>query len=115
MVNEQPPDLSALDGAFESIDDETDLDKIFARFLDPKNIHHVTELNKQQIVAVTTLSNIAREYDIDFLKEWLADYLKYQVSAGRQGRKEWVKITSRAGENEEKQRGFGFGNFFRRD
>lgn len=108
-------DLNALDGAFDVEEEQTDLDKIFARFLDPDNIHHVTELNPAQIVAITTLSNIAKEYDIIFLQQWLGDFLKYQVSRSRKGRAEWVKITSRNNQMEEQQRRFGFGSMFRRD
>lgn len=107
-------DLEALDKAFEVEEERTDLDKIFERFLDPKNIHHVTELSESQIVAITTLYNISSEYDITFLQKWLGDYLKFQVSKGRKGRAEWVKVASRNQEQEPQGGGrFGFNNFFR--
>lgn len=77
-------------------DEKTELDKVLELLLKPENIAHNTELNKNEITAFSVLAAIAKAYPtLTALQDFLEKNLVYRVSKGRQGRKEWVKITSR--------------------
>lgn len=84
-------------------EEKTELDKVLELLLDPKNIGHNTELSKNEILAFSLLSTLARRHDLPVLKEFLAENLVLRVSKGRAGRKEWIKIVGRhlAQENQE--------------
>ena len=85
-----------LDSLLEGVEEESEFDKIFKMMLNPENIHHVTDLTDNEIRAFSAITSLANYHQINFLKEWLADSLKFRVSRNRKGRAEVVKITSRA-------------------
>lgn len=108
------PGLS--DALYETTE-KSELDKIFAQMLHPDNIHHNTELTQDEITGVSTLYTLYNNfkdkgYPLAALEKWLIENLKLRVSKNRQGRKEWVKITTKI-QDEQKKTGF-FDNF-RRD
>jgi hypothetical protein len=77
-------------------DEQTEMEKVIKVLLDPKNIGHLTELNRNEIIAFSTLSTIAiKRVQLDTLRVWLAENLVFRVSKGRGGRKEMIKVTSR--------------------
>lgn len=77
--------------------EETEMDKVLALLLDEMNIAHNTELNRNEITAFSILGAIVQQRpQLTALGQYLAKNLVYRVSKGRQGRKEWVKITSRS-------------------
>lgn len=77
-------------------DEVTDLDKIFAKMLDPNNIYHFTELNAGEITAFSSLGCVAESYmPKGVIHKWLLLNLMMRVSKGRKGKQEFVKITAR--------------------
>lgn len=89
------PELGLQDAILEMQEEKTELDKVLALLLDPKNIAHNTELSKREILAFSTLSTLDKKYRLSMLRNWLDENLVLRVSKGRAGRKEWVKIVSR--------------------
>lgn len=75
--------------------EKTELDKVLELLLKPENIGHNTELSKNEILAFSVLSTLARRHNLPVLKEFLAENLILRVSKGRAGRKEWIKIVGR--------------------
>jgi hypothetical protein len=91
-----PPHLNLQDALAVMEEEKTELDKVLELLLDPKNIQHNTELNRNEILAFSVLSTICKAHpELSALKTFLAENLVNRVSKGRAGRKEWVKITSR--------------------
>lgn len=117
--NETP---SILSSGTELMDQPTELDKIFKQMLDPANLHHFTELNKQEVIgfaSISTMAKLADKYNIDYdiIKNWVINNFQMRVSLQRKGRLELVKITSRSqGDmNQGGQGNRGPWGFFRRD
>lgn len=100
------PNANLSDTIMDVGEEKTELDKIFAQLLDPKNIYHNTELTSDEITAFSTLGGMADKYDIRVLKKWLVDNMQMRVSRGRRGRNEIVKITARHMQEQDKKRGF---------
>ena len=92
---QEPPELGLSDVLLEAADEPSEMDKIIAMFLDPKNIHHLTELNRNEVTAFSVLAALAKKYQLEFLKDFLAYNLIMRVSHKRGGRKEFAKIVSR--------------------
>lgn len=84
-----------MDAMLEAEEDKTELDKIFEMVLDPRNIQHLTELSKNEILAFSVLGPLARKHDFELLKAFLAENYLNRVSKSRAGKKELVKILSR--------------------
>lgn len=99
MAEETPksPPVLGLSDALAVMDEEkTEMDKVLEILLNPRNIGHLTELNRNEIIAFSTLSTIAAKRPaLDTLKMWLAENLIFRVSKGRGGRKEMIRVTSR--------------------
>lgn len=96
MTQEDLPKLNIQDALAVMEEEKTEMDKVLALLLDPKNIQHNTELNRNEILAFSVLSTICKSHpELTALKTFLAENLVNRVSKGRAGRKEWVKITSR--------------------
>lgn len=142
-------------GLLADSDEKSELDKIFIQMLDPKNIHHNTELSQEEIIGFSGLGAIHKSfnqkkqvivdgvkivkvkatigmdaegkfiegeverkipilketnktYNLPALENWLIENLKFRVSKGRAGRKEWVKITTKIQDEREKRGGFNF-------
>lgn len=89
------PQLGLADALAVMEDEKTELDKVLELLLDPRNIHHNTELTQNEITAFSVLASLAKKYNLEALTDFILENLKLRVSKGRQGRKEWVKITSR--------------------
>lgn len=89
------PQLGLQDAIAVMDDEKTELDKIIELMLDPKNIGHLTELTRNEILAFSVLSTINKRYDGLVLGQFLKENLIYRVSKGRKGRLETVKLTSR--------------------
>lgn len=81
-------------------EDRSELDKIFEHMTNPANLHHYTELNVGEITAFSTLSVLAKKYNVDIYKSWIIENLKLRVSKKREGRKELVKVTARNPSND---------------
>lgn len=100
-IGDVPAGQAGLMNGMELGEEKTELDKIFLQMLDPKNLHHFTELNNGEITAFSTLGRLSnmlvKKYGIKTLEEWLIDNMKLRVSKARKGRLELVKITSRTG------------------
>ncbi len=80
----------------DSFEEKNDLDKIFEKMLDPKNIYHFTELNANEITGFSTLGVIAEKYmPTGVVHGWLLKNLMMRVSKQRKGKGEFVKITAR--------------------
>lgn len=103
-----------IESLLEDVAEEDDLEKVIKTLLDPANIHHLTELEPDEITAFTTLGTMATKYDIKLLKDWLAQNLLLRVSKSRKGRSEFVKITQRFADQPQESRR-GFFDFRRRD
>lgn len=78
-----------------------DINAIIIKLLSPEDIALKTEIDKPRALAI--LSSIADAFrqegykqTADFLDAYVAHYLKYQVSKGRQSRKEIEHILSEA-------------------
>lgn len=114
---ELPPQLGLSDALLVQQEERTELDKIFELLLSEENIHHNTELNRNEILAFSVLATMGRRYNLPVLQDFLKENMKLRVSKNRRGRDEWVKIASRQLQNEaleQLQQGSRFGNFFRR-
>ena len=86
-----------LEGIFRSVEEKDDVDinetkETIKEWLNKKNIHLKTELNQQQIHAVTILKSLADQYDIKPLKKLLENFLCYMLSKNRQSSKELVEM-----------------------
>ncbi len=98
-------------------DEKSELDKIFEQMMDPANIHHNTEVSQEEINGFSTLHAMSKNfrdkgYPLVALESWLLEQLKLRVSKGRQGRKEWVKITTKMQDGPQKTGFFDrFGGF----
>lgn len=75
--------------------------KIIKEWLSDAHIHGKTELNQNQINAVTVLRTLAVEYDILPLLKLLNNFLKYMLSKGRKSSSELVEILKSQNEVEE--------------
>lgn len=108
LENVPDTDLSAL---LDEGQEKSELDKIFEKMLSPENIHHNTEVTQEEINGFSTLYALSRDfkargYKIDILEKWLLEQLKLRVSRNRAGRKEWVKITTKMQDDNNKKPGF---------
>jgi hypothetical protein len=92
---ETPPALGISDMLVNVDDEKTELDKIFEQMLDPRNIAHNTDLTKAEAAKFARLKVFAMKYDWTTLKVMIIENLSHRVSAGRGGRKDWVKIAGR--------------------
>ena len=74
--------------------DDTDVhkDKMVKEWLSKDNIETKTELNQQQIYAVTTLETLANDYNIKKLKDFIFNFKKNMLSKNRGSAKELVQI-----------------------
>lgn len=95
MSDEAPPRLGLSEALVMAEEDKSELDKVLALLLDPKNIAHNTELTRNEITAFSVLGTIAKRYSLEVLRGFLDENLVLRVSKGRAGRKETVKIVSR--------------------
>lgn len=112
-----PPQLGLSDVLLQQEEEKTELDKVLQLLLDPKNIAHNTELGRNEIMAFSVLGTMATRHDLPVLKEFLFENKILRVSKGRQGRKEWVKITSRQlmqSDQDQASERTGIRRFFRR-
>lgn len=93
------PRLGLSDALLVSEEEKTELDKILELLLRPENIGHNTELTRNEILAFSVLTTIAKKYTgLTVLGDFLRENLVLRVSKGRAGRKEWVKIVGAARE-----------------
>jgi hypothetical protein len=88
------PDMSSIN-AFDDIEDESELDKIFERMLSDDNLHHLTQLTREEISAFTGAWALCEKYGLATQKKYLFQNLKLRVSMDRKGRGEFVKIAQR--------------------
>jgi hypothetical protein len=97
MTQKELPTNLNLQDALAVVDEEkTEMDKVLDILLDPNHIGHLTELNRNEILAFSALGTISsKRPSLDTLKTFLAHNLVYRVSKGRGGRKELVKVVSR--------------------
>lgn len=74
--------------------DDTDIhkDKMVKEWLSKDNIETKTELNQQQIYAITTLETLANDYKIQKLKDFIFNFKKNMLSKNRGSAKELVQI-----------------------
>lgn len=71
---------------------EEDVAKIINEWLSKKHIHLKTELNQNQIYAVTVLMTLAKQYNIKPLKKLVNNFLMYMLSKSRKSSSELVDI-----------------------
>ncbi len=88
--------LAALNDAFEVDDEKSDMEKVLEHLMDPNKIMHNTQLTRDEIIGLNGLAVIGKRNNLDIITQWLSGFMQMKVSEGRQGRKEVVKITSRA-------------------
>lgn len=69
-----------------------DFSKIIDKWLSKKYVHLKTELNQNQIYAVTILISLAKQYNIKPLKQLINNFLTYMLSKGRKSASELVDI-----------------------
>jgi hypothetical protein len=72
--------------------DKEDVAKIIKEWLSKNHIHLKTELNQNQIYAVTVLMTLAKQYNIKPLKKLVNNFLMYMLSKGRKSSSELVDI-----------------------
>ena len=84
-----------LDNIKDNNEDET-LQQNFAETIDAwlndKNLHSKTRLNKNQIVALTILKTLSEKYKVKCIKELIDNFVRYKLSEGGQSSKELVDI-----------------------
>ena len=109
------PEMNIEKAMLQAEEEQTDMDKIFELLLDPNNIAHNTELNRNEIMAFSVLGSISEKRpQLEALREFLKKNLIYRVSKNRQGRKEWVKILGKMQQHEEFEQQRGIARLFRR-
>ena len=97
------------------VQEQNDLDKIIEKFFNDANIHHLTELSKDEVTAFSILGQMAEQYNLPPLSAFLKKNLKLRVSHKRAGRKEFVRITQRREDPPQDPYSGGFFSRFRRD
>lgn len=107
-------DKSLLDN-LGSMEERSELDKIFEQMLDPANIHHYTELSQEEINAVSAAKAIAENprYQLIAPLKYMEFKLQLQISKNRGGRKEVIKIAGRNVSYTEEAKRHGFMDRFR--
>jgi len=113
----EPPQLGLSDILALEEKEHTELDKILELLLDPQNIEHNSDLNKNEILAFSVLATLANRHNLPVLQQFLKQNLLLRVSKNRKGREEWVKILSRQLEKDDYHNvleGSRFGRMFRR-
>lgn len=81
-------------------EDKDKVSEIIKEWLNSKNIEMKTELNQNQIYAVTVLMTLANQYDITPLKKLIKNFLKYMLSKSRKSSQELVDILKNRAEVE---------------
>lgn len=70
----------------------TEYAKLIKEWLSPKHVHAKTELNQNQVNALSILRTLAVEYNILPLKKLITNFLTYMLSKGRKSSTELVDI-----------------------
>lgn len=112
-MSDELPEMGLEEALKLSEEESTELDKIFKLLLDKDNIAHNTDLTTNEITAFSVLSTLAKEHDLEVLKNFLQENLVLRVSKGRRGRKEWVDIIGNHLKEEDPESS-GFRKYFSR-
>lgn len=98
-------DTSAIDKLTRNIgQQDTDLIKSLEMLISDKFIEGKTVLNNRQVTAISMMNWAGQVYDIPFLREFVATWVKYRISgdSGR-GRDDIIKIAQAIQLNKEVQ------------
>lgn len=116
MDEEKPAKGLGLQEMLMAVDDEerTELDKVLENMFDPENIGHLSDLNSREILVFSVLDSLSTKYPLPALRRFLEKNLVLRVSKGRGGRKDLVKIFSRALQQDDMENTGGFGRWFGR-
>lgn len=107
-----PPGIGFADQMVTMEEEQSELDKIFERMLDPNNLTQNTNLSKVEAVKFARLAVLASKYDWDTLKEELVEALQHRVSIQSAGRKDAVRLATRYDDREDRDDRSGFAKFF---
>jgi hypothetical protein len=72
--------------------------KAIVSLTESKDPEVLTQLEDNEIKALSTLSTIASLYSISFLDKWIGKFIRLRISLKRKGREEVVEIAKASGE-----------------